>query len=344
MPSRSKIQYLLHLDDCRRLAIADLQHAKIVVQKAILTVASNDFCGQKAGDPDKARACEVFANFQEDIEFVVDKLEDLQMPISDVKAQIIEHVSLAQGQRTLILTIAAALFILLSFVAVSSRNFSAETSAVDHSQSIFGMNVQEPLFPPSNSRSSASPISAPSTTIDLSEPSQHYWTIPQYLWISLPLTAIVILLPMIGDPCWRLTIQLYAKVVDRSRATVAVSAPCFLVSGIVIFSTPFADGFSVMLYIILSYGVLSAICLIRLLTAYEDKKGRLICSIQLLTLSICIVLEFTINLQSPLVFVPWVYLFLTSKMVIRWFKRGWTWLTWKTRKQSVSQYQAVTTV
>jgi hypothetical protein len=90
---------------------------------------------------DKAKARKVFANCQEDIEFVIDKLEDLQKPISDVKAQIIAQMSLAQGQRALILTIAAAFFIPLSFIAVGSINFSAQTSADNHSQSIFGMNA-----------------------------------------------------------------------------------------------------------------------------------------------------------------------------------------------------------
>ncbi|KAH0290029.1 hypothetical protein KCU62_g3934, partial [Aureobasidium sp. EXF-3399] len=44
LPTRSKIQYLIHLDDCRRLAIADLQHARTIVCRAELTVASDVFC------------------------------------------------------------------------------------------------------------------------------------------------------------------------------------------------------------------------------------------------------------------------------------------------------------
>jgi Mg2+ and Co2+ transporter CorA len=122
MPTRSKIQYLLHLDDCRRLAIGNLQHARTVIDRAKSTVVSDEFCCQKAGDPDKVRAHEVFTGFQKDSEFLVDKLEGLEMPISTAREQIIEQMSLAQGQRALILTIAAAFFIPLSFVAVSSKD------------------------------------------------------------------------------------------------------------------------------------------------------------------------------------------------------------------------------
>jgi Mg2+ and Co2+ transporter CorA len=122
MPTRAKIQYLLHLDDCRRLAIVDLKHAKSVADRASLTAGSDDFCCQKTGAQDEARAHKVFTGFQKDFEFLVVKLEDLEESISTAREQIIEQMSLAQGQRALILTIAAAFFIPLSFVAVSTTN------------------------------------------------------------------------------------------------------------------------------------------------------------------------------------------------------------------------------
>lgn len=120
LPTRSKIQYLVHLDDCRRLAIADLQHAGNIVDRARLTVASADFCCQQTGDSDKTRALEVFTNCRADFEYLIDKLMSLKKPISSAKEQIIEQMGLAQGQRALVLTIAAAFFIPISFVAVSS--------------------------------------------------------------------------------------------------------------------------------------------------------------------------------------------------------------------------------
>jgi len=82
-------------------------------------VVSNDFCCTKSGNPDKARADVVFTGFQQDIKFLIDTLEGLGQPTSAAREQIIEQMSLAQGQRAVILTIAAAFFIPLSFVAVS---------------------------------------------------------------------------------------------------------------------------------------------------------------------------------------------------------------------------------
>lgn len=119
LPSRSKIQYLIHLDDCRRTAVADLRHTMTVVDRARTTVVSNEFCCTKTGDPDKARAQEVFTGFQEDLKFLFEKLHGLEKLIKTAKEQITEQMSLAQGQRALVLTIAAAFFIPLSFVAVS---------------------------------------------------------------------------------------------------------------------------------------------------------------------------------------------------------------------------------
>jgi hypothetical protein len=119
MPTRSKIQYLIHLDDCRRLAIANLQHVKTLFNRAKVTVVSNDFCCQKTGDADKARAHGVFTGFERDVEFLSAKLEGLEKSISMAREQITEQMNLAQGQRALVPTIAAAFFIPLSFVAVS---------------------------------------------------------------------------------------------------------------------------------------------------------------------------------------------------------------------------------
>jgi hypothetical protein len=76
-----------------------------------VTVDSDKFCCQKTGDPNEARVHIVFADFEKDIEFLIVKLKDLKEPISTAREQIIEQMSLAQGERALVLTIAAAFFI-----------------------------------------------------------------------------------------------------------------------------------------------------------------------------------------------------------------------------------------
>jgi len=86
-------------------------------------VASVDFCCQKTGESDKTRVLEVFTGFRADLDFLVNKLVSFEKPISSAKEQIIEQMSLAQGQRALVLTVAAAFFIPLSFIAVSSTTW-----------------------------------------------------------------------------------------------------------------------------------------------------------------------------------------------------------------------------
>ncbi|KAG9549459.1 hypothetical protein KCU71_g6359, partial [Aureobasidium melanogenum] len=190
MPTRSKIQYLIHLDDCRRLAISDLKHGKTVVDEARLTVEKADFCCKKKGGLDEAMAIKTFSSFHDDFNFLIMKFETPEMTLATVREQINEQMSLAQGERALILTIAAAFFIPLSFIA-----------------SIFGMNVKEPLFPPSKSRSKTASktttttptiSSIPIASVDPSQPSQHYWTMSQYLEISLPLTHRSNMMSIVG--------------------------------------------------------------------------------------------------------------------------------------------------
>lgn len=127
-PTRSKIQYLVHLDDCRRLAIKNLWHAKTMADKAKSAVKANTFCCNRAGSQDKAKALEVLSGFQDDIIFLIGKFEVLEKALLIAREQIKEQMELAQGQRALILTIAAALFIPLGFVAVSLTYFNITTS------------------------------------------------------------------------------------------------------------------------------------------------------------------------------------------------------------------------
>ncbi|THW33010.1 hypothetical protein D6D21_10170 [Aureobasidium pullulans] len=122
-PTRSNIQYLVHLDDCRRLAIKDLWHINTLVDKARSTVEANTFCCNQSGSQDKAKAIEVLSGFQDDIIFLVNSFEALEKALLVAREQIKEQMELAQGQRTLIITIAAAFFIPLGFIAVSLTYF-----------------------------------------------------------------------------------------------------------------------------------------------------------------------------------------------------------------------------
>jgi hypothetical protein len=219
---------------------------------------------------------------------------------------------------------------------------SKQSSADNYSKSIFGMNVKEPLFPgPSDSKASiSSPFlkSAPSVTVDPSEPSQHYWTISQYLEISLSLTTAVILLPLIGGACFRWTIQKFNEAYLRQLALFVVFAPSYLTSIIVLYATdPVA-------YLGWSYAVLGLTCVIRVVWAYGRKESRLRWSILLLIFSVCLVLEFKVKVQVLWALVPCAYMFLTSRMVIRSLKRRGNWFSWRSSRQSVTHNPGVTLV
>ncbi|CAC9892879.1 unnamed protein product [Aureobasidium pullulans] len=73
---------------------------------------------EMSGSQDKAKAIEVLSGFQDDIIFLVNSFEALEKALLVAREQIKEQMELAQGQRTLIITIAAAFFIPLGFIAL----------------------------------------------------------------------------------------------------------------------------------------------------------------------------------------------------------------------------------
>lgn len=124
IPTRSKIQYLLHVDDCRHRAIDDIVASEAVLAQIKDATESAEFCCQIQHD--KEKATKSIFDMQRDLIFLREELRSYAEPIRFAKEQIIEQMSLAQGQRNLILTVAAALFIPMSFVAVSKTDVQSE--------------------------------------------------------------------------------------------------------------------------------------------------------------------------------------------------------------------------
>ncbi|KAH0175161.1 hypothetical protein KCU67_g383, partial [Aureobasidium melanogenum] len=338
MPTRSKIQYLIHLDDCRRLAISDLKHGKTVVDEIRVTVKMVDFCCKKEGGSDEAMAIKTFSSFHDDFDFLIMKFETLESILATEREQINEQMSLAQGERALILTIVAAFFIPLSFIA-----------------SIFGMNVKEPLFPPPWSKHASKTTtttrtipSTPTASVDPSQPSQHYWTMSQYLEISLPLTVGVMLLPLVAGPWLRLVLQQYDVNRRHWRALFVVFSACYFVGLLVAFyigSVGYENGndyIANLVYLAASYSVSGIIGITRTVGAHS--KNSLIWSLQLLTTAACVILDVVTVTYVPWFIFPFVYIFLTSRMGIRYFRRIWTWLSWKNKRQSGVESLLGTTV
>lgn len=235
------------------------------------------------------------------------------------------------------------------------------------------MNVKNPLFPQlsltshpthtsahtpthTTTPTRTSTHSATSTsTVDSSGPSQHYWTMSQYLEISLPLTAAVILLPLIAGPCFRSASQQYEVNRRHWRALLVVLVILYFIGAVglaVVLAyrrNSWTDSYHWELaYFIWCYPILGALCLFHLVRAYRQKQSRFKWSLQLLIYAICLTLDalitYTVIDDVPLALVLLLSLFLTSNICVRWLKRGWTWLNWNTRRESANGYSSITTV
>ncbi|KAI4130371.1 MAG: hypothetical protein LQ347_003416 [Umbilicaria vellea] len=119
-PSRSKGQFLLHLDDCQRKALHDL----IVARQFLLEVtdSSAERSGSKSdGDSTKGTkgsldvqpklAAKIFM----DLDYLIEALKPLGDEIERLQRSSEKQMNLAQMQRSMIITVLASVFIPLSF-------------------------------------------------------------------------------------------------------------------------------------------------------------------------------------------------------------------------------------
>lgn len=205
------------------------------------------------------------------------------------------------------------------------------------------MNVQEPLFPSKKTKTTTTtPTISPTPTasVDPSGPSQHYWTMSQYLEISLPLTVGVIILPLIAGPWFRLASQQYEVHSRHWRALFVVFCACYLISLVI---ASYLDG-GTFIFVMTSCGFSTLIGIVCTVSAYRKRKGRLRWSLQLLVVGICLYMTLSLGFYVPWALGPFLYIFLTSKMGIRCFKRVWTWLRRKNKRQTVPQNSSGITV
>lgn len=86
---------------------------------------------------------------------------------------------------------------------------------------MFGMNIKDPLFPshlkPSNDSNSSSP-------------SPHLWSVAQFLYISVALSAATFVLPVIGGPVFRSTLRSF----NRYRVYWRVAVLVFVLSATIV--------------------------------------------------------------------------------------------------------------
>ncbi|THZ19283.1 hypothetical protein D6C89_07834 [Aureobasidium pullulans] len=228
-PTRSKIQYLLHIDDCRIRAIEDIIASETILYRLKNATDNARFCCQSQLDNQNVK--EAVREAQIDLRALREELYMHEKTVYTAKGQIIEQMSLAQGQRVLILTAAAALFIPMSFVAA-----------------IFGMNVTIPLFPKNDTPGPSVSPSPSTSNIVTSHPvfitarqesssiaadaapdtDQYLWPMTTYFEIALPLTAGTILIPILIGPMIRLLVQTSAHYRPYWRIWLIMIIPMYL--------------------------------------------------------------------------------------------------------------------
>lgn len=116
----------------------------------------------------------------------------------------------------------------------------------------------------------------------------------QYLEISLPLTVGAILLPLIAGPWLRLASQQYEVHRRHWRALFVVSSACYFIGIIIVFYVNRSLDYNtilILLYFLMSYPVSGIIGVVRTVSAYRNSKGRLRWSLQLLTFTLCCLLD-----------------------------------------------------
>lgn len=222
------------------------------------------------------------------------------------------------------------------------------------------MNVEDPLFQShQDKKQSSSAATTPSMTMtgrsvaasitsdDASGPKQHYWTMPLYLKISLPLTGGVILLPLLIGPIIRLIVQISVHYQPYWRLVFLVVVPIYLTGiGILpILRWPPDYGYFdwplgiiklkvLTVYWSVSYGIIFLITVYLIIVSYQRKQHRLRWTLLLFLIFICLVLDtlltFAFGFAGPLALIPYFYalvswLTLTTKGInigLR-FRRMW---------------------
>lgn len=211
------------------------------------------------------------------------------------------------------------------------------------------MNVTDPLFPhPSNSSAASTTVPAPKTfltstaTADSSEPTQHYWTMSSYLAISLPLTTVVVVLPLIAPPCFRFVLQQYDRHRRHWRACYVV---CIVLYFIVLIALYYSQWDMCWLaYMFMGYTVVGMNIYGRVVMAYRIRRARFRWSLALCTMAPCISMDLFLDLSLPWVLVPFSYILLMSTVGVQWLERAWTWLSGKAKRQSVAVKLSPSTV
>lgn len=188
------------------------------------------------------------------------------------------------------------------------------------------MNVEDPLFKHNHNQNknlSSSSATTPSMTMtgrsiatgatsdDGSGPRQHDWTMPLFLEISLPLTGVVILLPLLIGPIIRLIVQISVHYQPYWRFAFLVVVPVYLagvgILSILLWLYPIS-AFGLIIYWSVSYGIIFLITIYLIVVSYQRKQHRLRWTLLLFLILICVASDVMLPVfVGPLPLIPYVY-------------------------------------
>ncbi|KAG4443860.1 hypothetical protein IFR05_000626 [Cadophora sp. M221] len=191
-PSGSKLHYLSHLEDSRKLAAGSVQHALMLLAEIKTPVANSAAAKQLRVK---------LSDIEGDMEFLKVKLEDVEKQMVALQAMLKEKLDLRQIRRTYILTVLAAVYLPFSLMT-----------------SFYGMNLRDPIWHSKKNKSAkdvssrtavrdVTPLPGNASAFSTEQTSDivkaiegsgsHLWTFQSYWYTTIPVTITTIFVPML---------------------------------------------------------------------------------------------------------------------------------------------------
>ncbi|KAK7522758.1 uncharacterized protein IWZ02DRAFT_253230 [Phyllosticta citriasiana] len=229
-PSGTKLQHLLHLEDCRRTALLTCQANTETVKRLHEYLHKN--LNTSLVDEYADHLCRI-KSISDDLGYFAAKLESLAKDLERIHRTTREQLDLVQLRRTTVLTFLAGLYIPMSFVSVSSdiRTELRRPLTMCLLQSFFGMNINQ-LDPEVSSWSNqtfidpadANKILGFNVTETITRGGDQSYDLDLFWKISAPLTFGTIILPLILGGTFRWLYQSIYKTRHMWRVYVAIAA------------------------------------------------------------------------------------------------------------------------
>ncbi|KAJ5690027.1 hypothetical protein N7462_004419 [Penicillium macrosclerotiorum] len=185
-PSGSKMQYLLHLEDCHLVTKSCCRANKQTLQSLLDRI--NSIQGPRADEEmNQIRHLELF---MKDLDYLHDEVESSLLRISNIRHDLRENLDLLQIHRTSILGILAALYLPLSFVT-----------------SFLGMNLNQYTTPQPFWRNATVIDGTTSNKLIVDSGTNQTWSLVTFFAIAMPLMVGTILVPLVIGSIIRVLLQ-----------------------------------------------------------------------------------------------------------------------------------------